>query len=145
MSTAMPAAGDKIPTPDMTETQYHTFRASVEEVVNAGELLVEVDLGFSIRTTVCVSLFGVGADAVHRSPDDSAENRRGTDQRDFVKTWLGIARSSYSGSDGMPLSLTTLRSREGDPTRYEGIVFSRATEESLNDQLRQEFPGASEL
>lgn len=109
------------------------FPARLDRVVDGDTFDLEVDVGFNMRRTVRVRLFGVDTAEVNVSRD-SDEYRRGQEHKAFVEQWFmfeGTADTEW------PLDVVTLKDK-GKYGRYIAVIRGPGGE-SLTKALTEEF------
>lgn len=114
----------------MAASDYYTYRARLERVIDGDTFELFIDQGFDDYTIKTIRLRGVDTDEIYRTPHDSEEYQRGMDQKEFVEDFL-------SGEEEWPLSARTFGpGKYGN--RWVGYVWKDGV--NLSDALIEEWP-----
>jgi micrococcal nuclease len=105
----------------------YEYNAEVVRIIDGDTLVLDLDLGFHIRTRITARLLGVDTAETHGVSHDSAEYRAGKVQEQFVREWL---------SEAERLSVRT--NKQGKYGRWLTDIFN-SDGECLNDLLIDEF------
>jgi endonuclease YncB( thermonuclease family) len=114
------------------EEAWHFHRVAVVDVVDGDTLDLEVDLGFDVRRTVRVRLYGVDTAEIHTVPEGSDEYQRGQEHARFVREWVAATDGPW------PFRLTTEREL-GLYSRYTGVLVRKRDGVSLSGALHAAF------
>ncbi|WP_254535221.1 thermonuclease family protein [Halomarina litorea] len=121
---------------------HHTFAGNAWEfparladdgVVDGDTVDIVCDVGFDMRRTIRVRVFGVDTAEIHTVGEDTEEFQRGQEHKAFVEQWFMF---ESQGSE-YPLSVTTLK-ETGKFGRYVAVIHGPEGE-SLTSALVEEF------
>ena len=97
----------------------YEYQASITRVVDGDTLVAEVDLGFEVRFTMPIRLYGINAPEL-KTPE-------GVKARQFAIDWLGAA--------AWVVTLRTVKDRTEKYGRYLGVIVCDTAKPSLNEAL----------
>lgn len=111
-------------------SEYYTYRARVERVIDGDTFELFIDQGFEDYTVKTIRLKGVDTAEIHGTKKESDEFQRGMEQMRFVEDFL-------SGDEDWPLKVKTF-----GPGKYGGrwIGYVWNNEVNLTDALIEEWP-----
>lgn len=114
------------------------YRAKHVEVISTQTITITLDMGLRIRKTIHADLVGIDADQPHGKADEGDREKPEYETR-FVRSWL--QGNAHDSDSGWPLlARTYLPRNECEHGDYGVKLFSRDSEECLNDDLRRRFP-----
>lgn len=113
---------------------FHTYRAQIDEVLDAQTLDVVVDCGFGIHNHTRIEVFGIECD----EPDPDDPDSDGRLQALRTSSWVRDATTSFDGD--WPFAIKTLASETAVSGEYRAEVYRRDTTAGLREWLLQEFP-----
>lgn len=120
------------------ETNWFTFQARLDRVVDGDTVDLLVDLGFRTQKQVRVRVRGIDTAEVYGVDEDSEEYRRGTKHSDFARTWF----EENAGEEEWPFILTTEKDH-GKYGRWPGRIVSKQTGSVYNEDIVDKFPAVA--
>lgn len=118
----------------------YVYGARLSRVVDGDTLYFDIDLGFRTwRKGTKVRLDGIDTHEIHIVPHDSEEYRKGMNEMEFVEDWLKNGISKYTGDDGKPFVIRTIKDKQGKFGRYLGVIYRKCDGRNLNDDLLDEY------
>jgi micrococcal nuclease len=79
---------EPITTEETKDSNMYEYKAELVRLVDADTMELSLDLGFNIKNSVRVQLFGVDAPDLYGSKSDPIKFARATEARDFVAKWF---------------------------------------------------------
>jgi len=119
-------------------TDWFTFQARLERVVDGDTVDLLVDLGFRTRKRVRMRVKGVDTAEIYGVEQGSEAFRQGQRHADFARTWF----DEHAGDGAWPFILST-EPDHGKYGRWPGRIVSKATGHVYRDDLVDEFPGVA--
>ncbi|MFB6274174.1 MAG: thermonuclease family protein [Salinibacter sp.] len=117
------------------ETDWFTFQARLERVIDGDTVDLLVDLGFRTRKRVRVRIQGVDTEEIYGVEEDSEEFRRGKRHAEFARSWF----EAHAGDEAWPLILSTEKDH-GKYGRWPERIVSKETGTAYREALVNEFP-----
>lgn len=120
------------------DTDWFTFQARLERVVDGDTVDLLVDLGFRTRKKVRVRVKGIDTAEIYGVDRDSAEYQRGTQHSAFARDWF----EANAGDEDWPFVLATEKDA-GKYGRWPGRITSKHTGNVYNEDIVDEFPAVA--
>ena len=120
------------------DTDWFTFQARLDRLVDGDTVDLLVDLGFRTRKQVRVRAVGIDTGEVYGIDEDSDEYRHGTRHADFARTWF----EENAGGEDWPFVLDTEKDT-GKYGRWPGRIASKPTGGVFNEEIVNEFPAVA--
>lgn len=120
------------------DTDWFTFQARLDRVVDGDTVDLLVDLGFRTQTQVRVRAMGIDTAEIYGVDEDSDEYRRGTRHADFARTWF----EENAGDEDWSFVLATEKDT-GKYGRWPGRILSKSTGSVLNEEIADAFPAVA--
>jgi len=116
-------------------TDWFTFQARLDRVIDGDTMDLVVDLGFRTRKTIRVRVTGVDTDEIYGVSQDSEEYRRGQKHSAFARAWF----DEHTGDGPWPFVLSTEKDH-GKYGRWPARITSKATRHVYNEDVVEDFP-----
>lgn len=120
------------------ETDWFTFQARVERIIDGDTLDLLVDLGFRTRKRVRVRVAGIDTAEIYGAPKGSEEYRHGQEHSAFARAWF----EENAGPEEWPFILATEKDH-GKYGRWPGRIVSKETGNVYNEDVVEEFPAVA--
>jgi len=117
------------------ETNWFTFQARLQRVVDGDTVDLVVDLGFRTRKRVRVRINGIDTAEVYGVPEGSEESQRGQTHAEFARSWF----AANAGEEEWPFILSTEKDH-GKYGRWPGRIVSKQTGNVYNEDVVDRFP-----
>lgn len=120
------------------ETDWFTFQARLQRVIDGDTVVFLVDLGFRTQKEVRVRVKGIDTAEIYGAPKGSEEYQRGQKHADFARAWFG----ENAGEGHWPFILSTEKDH-GKYGRWPGRIVSKTTGNVYNEDVVDEFPAVA--
>ena len=116
-------------------TDWFTFQARLDRVVDGDTMDLVVDLGFRTHKRVRVRVMGIDTAEIYGAPHDSDEYQRGQVHAAFARDWF----DEHAGDESWPFVLSTEKDH-GKYGRWPARIVSKTTGAIYNEDVVAEFP-----
>jgi micrococcal nuclease len=120
------------------DTDWFTFQARLDRVVDGDTVDLVVDLGFRTRKTVRVRVRGIDTAEVYGVEKGSEEYQRGTQHSDCARTCFDANTGDAEG----PFVLVAEKDH-GKYGRWPGRIVSKSTGNVYNEDVVDAFPAVA--
>lgn len=117
------------------ETNWFTFQARLQRVVDGDTVDLVVDLGFRTRKRVRVRIKGIDTAEIYGVPEESEEYRRGQTHAEFARDWF----AANASEEEWPFILSTEKDH-GKYGRWPGRIVSKQTGNVYHEDVVDRFP-----
>jgi endonuclease YncB( thermonuclease family) len=119
-------------------TDWFTFQARLQRVIDGDTMVFLVDLGFRTRKEVQVRVDGIDTAEIYGTSKGSDAYQRGQEHAAFARTWF----EDNAGDEGWPFVLSTDKDH-GKYGRWPGRITSKATGNVYNEAIVDAFPAVA--
>lgn len=116
-------------------TDWFTFQARLQRVIDGDTVVLLVDLGFRTQKKVQVRVDGIDTAEIYGTPEGSDEYQRGQKHTAFARRWF----KGNAGEENWPFVLSTEKDH-GKYGRWPGRITSKATGHVYKEDVVDEFP-----